>query len=150
MIERVCDQNQVIKHSLNFILKKSLSKTDLTSRSYVNCIFVNPVNLQNLGTLRVEQFPNRTSNNCFLKRIFLSSNTRIQNELVNASILKKVSQNRTKYCNKQNKTNNNKRPFFLPKINKVFSRPILQNLKGRSVLDNFFFENDPLDEPNQM
>ena len=46
--------------------------------------------------------------------------------------------------------NNNKRPFFLPKINKVFLRPILQNLKGRSVLDKFFFENDPLDEPNQM
>ena len=40
--------------------------------------------------------------------------------------------------------------FFLPKINKVFLRPILQNLKGRSVLDNFFFENDPLDELNQM
>ena len=49
--------------------------------------------------------------------------------------------------NKQQQTttnNNNKRPFFLPKINKVFLRPILQNLKGRSVLDNFFFENDPL------
>ena len=28
--------------------------------------------------------------------------------------------------------------------------PILQNLKGRSVLDNFFFENDPLDEPKRM
>ena len=41
-------------------------------------------------------------------------------------------------------------PFFLPKINKVFLRPILQNLKGRSVLVKFFFENDPLDEPNQM
>ena len=51
--------------------------------------------------------------------------------------------------NKQT-TNNNKRPFFLPKINKVFLRPILQNLKGRSVLDKFFFENDPLDELNQM
>ena len=36
------------------------------------------------------------------------------------------------------------------KINKVFLRPILQNLKGRSVLDKFLFENDPLDEPNQM
>ena len=43
-----------------------------------------------------------------------------------------------------------KRPFFLPKINKVFLRPILQNLKGRSVFDKFFFENDPLDELNQM
>ena len=32
----------------------------------------------------------------------------------------------------------------------IFLRPILQNLKGRSVLDKFFFENDPLDEPNQM
>ena len=69
---------------------------------------------------------------------------------------KKVSQNRTKLQqttttnNKQQTANNNKRPFFLPKINKVFLRPILQNLKGRSVLDNFFFENDPLDEPNQM
>ena len=31
-------------------------------------------------------------------------------------------------------------------------RPILQNLKGRSVLDKFFFENDPLevDELNQI
>ena len=38
---------------------------------------------------------------------------------MSASIKKKyVSQNRTKYCNKQNKTN--KRPFFLPKINKYF------------------------------
>ena len=67
---------------------------------------------------------------------------------------KKVSQNRTKNCNNKQQTtnnnNNNKRPFFLPKINKVFLRPILQNLKGRSVLDKFFFENDPLDELNQM
>ena len=31
-------------------------------------------------------------------------------------------------------------PFFLPKINKVFLRPILQNLKGRSVLDKFFLK----------
>ena len=59
----------------------------------------------------------------------------------------KVATN-NKQTNKQ--TNNNKRPFFLPKINKVFLRPILQNLKGRSVLDKFFFENDPFDEPNQM
>ena len=63
---------------------------------------------------------------------------------------KKVSQNRTKLQQTTTTTNNNKRPFFLPKINKVFLRPILQNLKGRSVLDKFFFENDPLDEPNQM
>ena len=84
---------------------------------------------------------------------------------MSASIKKKVSQNRTKLQqttnnnkqqqtttnnNKQQQTTNNKRPFFLPKINKVFLRPILQNLKGRSVLDKFFFENDPLDEPNQM
>ena len=34
--------------------------------------------------------------------------------------------------------------------NKVFLRPILQNLKERSVLDIFFFENNPLNEPNQM
>ena len=63
---------------------------------------------------------------------------------------KKVSQNRTKLQQTTTTNNNNKRPFFLPKINKVFLRPILQNLKGRSVLDKFFFENDPLDEPNQM
>ena len=50
-----------------------------------------------------------------------------------------------------NKTNN-KRPFFLPKINKVFLSPILQNLKGRSVLFYIgqFFLNDPLDEPKKM
>ena len=35
---------------------------------------------------------------------------------------------------------NNKRPFCLPKINKVFLGPILQNLKGRSVLDKFFLK----------
>ena len=40
--------------------------------------------------------------------------------------------------------------LVLPKINKVFLRPILQNLKRRSVLDKFFFENDPLDKLNQM
>ena len=68
---------------------------------------------------------------------------------MSASILKKVSQNRTK-LQQTTTNNNNKRPFFLPKINKVFLRPILQNLKGRSVLDNFFFENDPFDELNQM
>ena len=66
---------------------------------------------------------------------------------------KKVSQNRTKLqqtTTTTTTTTNNKRPFFLPKMNKVFLRPILQNLKGRSILDKFFFENDPLDEPNQM
>ena len=68
---------------------------------------------------------------------------------MSVSIKKKVSQNRTKNCNNK-QTTNNIRPFFLPKINKVFLRPILQNLKERSVLDNFFFEIDPLDEPNQM
>ena len=68
-----------------------------------------------------------------------------------ASILKKSKPKSDKVAtnNKQQQTNN-KRPFFLPKINKVFLRPILQNLKGRSVLDNFFFENDPFDKPNQM
>ena len=94
-----------------------------------------------LGSPPLKQFPNRTSNNFFLRSIFLSS--------MSASIKKKVSQNRTK-LQQTTTTNNNKRPFFLPKINKVFLRPILQNLKGRSVLDKFFFENDPLDELNQM
>ena len=28
--------------------------------------------------------------------------------------------------------------------------PKIQNLNGRSVLDNFFFENDPLDELNMI
>ena len=64
---------------------------------------------------------------------------------------KKVSQNRTKLQQtKQTNKQNNKQPFFLPKINKVFLSPILQNLKGRSVLDKFLFENDPLDEPKRM
>ena len=66
---------------------------------------------------------------------------------MSASIKKKSKPKSDKVATNNN---NNKRPFFLPKINKVFLRPILQNLKGRSVLDNFFFENDPLDEPNQM
>ena len=44
----------------------------------------------------------------------------------------------------------NKRHFFLPKINKVFLSPILQNLKGRSILYKFFFENNPLDEQKKM
>ena len=58
-----------------------------------------------------------------------------------------MQQTTTNNNNKQQTTNDH---FFLPKINKVFLRPILQNLKGRSVLDNFFFENDPFDELNQM
>ena len=72
---------------------------------------------------------------------------------MSASIKKKSKPKSDKKLQQQQTTNkqtNNKRPFFLPKINKVFLRPILQNLKGRSVLDNFFFENDPLDELNQM
>ena len=78
--------------------------------------------------LGVEQIPNRTTNNCFLISIFFGSTS--------ASILKKISQNRTKLQqNKQNKTKQT--TIFLPKINKIFLSPILQNLKGRSVLDNF-------------
>ena len=72
---------------------------------------------------------------------------------MSASIKKKSKPKSDKVAtnnNKQQQTTNNKRPFFLPKINKVFLRPILQNLKGRSVLDKFFFENDPLGELNQM
>ena len=69
---------------------------------------------------------------------------------MSASIKKKSKPKSDKVATNKQTTTNNKRPFFLPKINKVFLRPILQNLKGRSVLDNFFFENDPLDEPNQM
>ena len=38
-----------------------------------SCIFPNPESLQNLGTLGVEQFPSLTSDNFFLKSIFLSS-----------------------------------------------------------------------------
>ena len=38
----------------------------------------------------------------------------------------------------------------MPKINRVFLSLILQNLNGRSVLDNIFFENDPFDEPKKM
>ena len=89
--------------------------------------------------------PQTGAYSCFLRSIFLSS--------MSASIKKKSKPKSDKVAtnnNKQQQTTNNKRPFFLPKINKVFLRPILQNLKGRSVLDKFFFENDPLDEPNQM
>ena len=84
--------------------------------------------------------------NFFLESIFLSS-TKASIKKKSEPKSDKVATN-NKQTNKQ--TNNNKRPFFLPKINKVFLRPILQNLKGRSVLDKFFFENDPFDEPNQM
>ena len=40
--------------------------------------------------------------------------------------------------------------FFLPKKNTVFWSPILQNLNRKSVLDNFFLENNPLEEPKKM
>ena len=59
----------------------------------------------------------------------------------------KVATNKTK---QQNNKTKQQTTIFLPKINKVFLRPILQKLKGRSDLDNFFFENDPLDKLNQM
>ena len=52
-----------------------MSKTDLPSRSWVNCIYINPVNLQNLGTLGVEQFPGRTSNNFSLKALWIKDAT---------------------------------------------------------------------------
>ena len=65
-----------------------------------------------------------------------------------ASITKKSKPKSDKVATNNNKQTNNKRPFFLPEINKVFLRPISQNLKGRSVLDKHFFENDPLDELN--
>ena len=39
-----------------------------------------------------------------------------------------------------NKQTKQQTTIFLPKTNKVFLRPILQNLKGRSVLNNFFFK----------
>ena len=63
---------------------------------------------------------------------------------------KKVSQNRKKLqqTKQQNKTTNDH--FSAKNKFKSILRPILQNLKGRSVLDKFFFENDPLDKPNQM
>ena len=74
---------------------------------------------------------------------------------MSASIKKKSKPKSDKVAtNKTTKQQNNKTKqqttIFLPEINKVFLRPILQNLKGRSVLDTFFFENDPLDELNQM
>ena len=74
-----------------------VSKTNLPSRILINCIFLNPLNLQNMNTLGVGQFQRRISNNFFLKSIFLSS--------MSASIFFKVSQNWTKCCNKQNKQN---------------------------------------------
>ena len=47
----------------------------------------------------------------------------------------KVRQNHRKYCNKQQ---NKQTTFFLPKINKAFLNPILQNVNGRSALETFF------------
>ena len=45
----------------------------------------------------------------------------------------------------------NKRPFFSPKMNKVYLNPILQNLKGRPVLNKNLFENDLFAiEPKKM
>ena len=41
----------------------------------------------------------------------------------------------------------NKRPF-LPKINKIFLSPILQNLK--IIIGTIIFENDPLVEPKKI
>ena len=111
--------------------------------------------------LGVEQFPNRGWYNFFLESIFPSSmkasikkKSKPKSDKVATNNNNKQQQQTTTNNNKQQQqtttNNNNKRPFFLPKINKVFLRPILQNLKGRSVLDKFFFENDPLDELNQM
>ena len=67
----VCDEYQLIKHPLYFILKKSVFKTDLYFHLEVrsipsNLIFANPVNLQNMSTLGVGQFPSRTLNEFFL------------------------------------------------------------------------------------
>ena len=47
-----------------------------------------------------------------------------------------IATKQNKQTNQTNKTNDH----FLPKINKVFLGPILQNLKGRSALDNFFLK----------
>ena len=69
---------------------------------------------------------------------------------------KKSKPKSDKVATKQNKTKQNKTKqlttIFMPKMYKVFLSLILQNLKGRFVLPfgQLFFENDPLDEPNQM
>ena len=65
---------------------------------------------------------------------------------MSASIFFKVKNRKKLQQTKQNKQTT----IFLPKINKVFLRPVSQNLKWSSVLDKFFFENDPLVEPKQM
>ena len=85
--------------------------------------------------LGVEQFPSRTPNNCFLKSIFLSS--------MSASIKKKVSQNRTKYCNKQT----NKTTIFSAKKNKVRISELNFTKSEGKVRFKQNFLNDPLDEP---
>ena len=40
--------------------------------------------------------------------------------------------------------------IFLPKVNKVFLSPILQTVNGRSILDNYFLENDYLNELKRL
>ena len=110
MIETVCDQHQLIKHSLNFILKKKMylkvKRTfHLDSRSQVNFIFVNSVNLHDMSTL----------------------------DRIICSLKAKIGQSTA--TNKQAKQTT----IFLLK-NKVFLSPILQNLNERSVLDNSFLK----------
>ena len=67
---------------------------------------------------------------------------------MSALFFKKVSQNWIKL--QQNKTNN-KRPFILPKINKVYiSGPNFTKSEGKVRFGHIFFENGPLDEAKKM
>ena len=92
--------------------------------------------VKNANTLQTAKiFPSKTQNGD-QHRIYPSLTLQTAKCFPLKRVLKKVSQKRTKL--QQNKTK--KRQFFLPKINGVFLSPILQNLKERSVFDNFFLK----------
>ena len=95
------------------------------------------VNLQNLGTLGVEQFPNRAWYNFFLESIFLSS--------MSASIKKSKPKSDKVATNKTKQTT-----IFSAKNKLSLFETNFPKFEGKVRFGKFFFENDPLDELNQM
>ena len=77
-----------------------------------------------MSTLGVEQFPSCTLNTFYLTIIFLA-----QRELQS---IKKVSQNRTKYCNETNKTIK-QTTFFSAKNKQSISEPNFTKSVQRKV-----------------
>ena len=82
-----------------------------------------------MSTLGVGQFPSRTSNNFFLKGIFLGS--------ISASIYKKSKPKSEKVPT--NKINKLQTTIFRPKVNKVFLSPIFKKSEGKILFGPNFF-----------